>query len=191
MVMEEENAMELQTNELKRENDTRKKQADQCARKADNITTEKTKLAKETSNMIVNMMDKNQGMFFNSKLRHIFGSWREGHRRRKRGCASLAMGITKLLCQKSLTEIQKFSRDTDYTDKKEITTNKLLRTWNKFRMKKALATWRQKEYEQMVMMIEETTVATNQMVASHEMKVKNIKKHRQAVQSGRKVKTDL
>ena len=47
MVMEEENAMDLQTNELKRENDTRRKQADQCARKADTINTEKQKVEKE------------------------------------------------------------------------------------------------------------------------------------------------
>ena len=91
------------------------------------------------------------------------------------------MGITKLLCQKSLTEIMKYTRETDHTDKQEKTTNKLLRTWNKFRLKKALATWREKEFQQMLMMIEETTTATNNMVSSHEMKVKNIKKHRQAV----------
>ena len=101
------------------------------------------------------------------------------------------MGITKLLCQKSFTEIKQFSRETNNNENKEKTANKLQRTWNKFRLKKALAKWRKKEFQQMVMMIEETTAATNQMVSGHEMKVKNIKKHRQAVQSARKAKTDI
>ena len=37
------------------------------------------------------------------------------------------------------------------------------------------------------MMIEETSAATSQMVQDHELKKEKIKKHRQAVQSGRKV----
>ena len=73
----------------------------------------------------------------------------------------MIMGITKLLTQKSFTEIKQFSRETDHNDKKEVTANKLVRTWNKFRIKKALAKWREKEFMQTVMMIEETTAATN------------------------------
>ena len=56
------------------------------------------------------------------------------------------MGITKLLEQKSFTEIKLFSRETDHNDKKEKTSNKLVRLWNKFRLKKALAKWREKEF---------------------------------------------
>ena len=84
--------------------------------------------------------------------------------------------------------MQTYARATNAHDKKEKTTNRLLRTWNKFRLKKALAAWRSNEFLEMVTMIEETTEATNQMIQGHDMKVENIKKHRQAVQSGKKLK---
>ena len=85
------------------------------------------------------MAKTNQEKFFNSRLRHYFGSWREGHRRRKRGSQSMITGIYKLLTQKTFTHIKNFSRATDKQETKDKTANKLVRIWSKFRLKASLA----------------------------------------------------
>ena len=107
---------------------------------------DKRKLYTQKTNVIENMTKTNQAKFFNSRLRHYFGSWREGHRRRKRGSQSMITGIYKLLTQKTFTHIKNFSRATDTEEKKEKTSNRLVRIWSKFRLKQCLAQWRQQEF---------------------------------------------
>ena len=86
MVGEEGNAMEQEKHELNRAANERKRTADQCVNKKNIVDEEHKKIKIERQNMIDNMTNRNLNMFFSSKLRHYFYSWREGHRRRKRAC---------------------------------------------------------------------------------------------------------
>ena len=86
MVMGEDSAMQQQTGELHRESVTHRKRADQCANQKRLVDADAARVTHQTQKFMGSMIAANQGMVFQGKLRYYFGSWREGHRRRKQSC---------------------------------------------------------------------------------------------------------
>lgn len=83
-------------------------------------------------------------------LKYLWLTWKEETYRRKKCCKILENAITKTLLQTAWTEINKFKRDLDYTDKVDDKTTRLFKMLNRRLLHDGFTAWRQHNYHRTV-----------------------------------------
>jgi len=142
-------------------------------------------------NIVVTLSNKNANNHFTSRRSQLFMGWKDYTQKRKRCCEILSTALRKSALQRTFTMINEFQRDIHLTERKEKTAEKCIRSYKKFRMKAAISKWREHEYHNMVVLIEETNQELNTMKEDFSVHRENIKEHHTAVRSAKKKQRTL
>ena len=121
------------------------------------IDAEKKKLSMITENTMARLSNNNQTMFYTSKLNHIFHGWKSYMDRRRKCCRILTNALYKTALSKTLIRINQFQRETHLKNRQGKASNRMVNLYNKYRLKAAMTTWREQEYENVVMLQMQTT----------------------------------
>ena len=72
--------------------------------------------------------------------------------RRRKCCRILTNALYKTALSKTLIRINQFQRETHLKNRQGKASNRMVNLYNKYRLKAAMTTWREQEYENVVML---------------------------------------